>query len=393
MIPTRAAFPTPTRREAAVSLLLLLWLEAGYALALRLLAGLAWPAALWQAAVCVLAGGVLLLAVIVVLSAPKKLARVSQAAYRAAGPFMGLAQYGLPWLGWAALIWWLNGGDLAPFSALRSGAAVSLFSYLTGLAVVVRLRPRASEVEITRTDVVVDRLPPAFEGYQILHLSDLHSGSWLSRASLSERLAAAGSLAPDLVVFTGDLAARPDLVEEAAAALGELAARDGMVAVLGNHDHWIGEGLVSNALAEAGVRVLANEHMALEREGERLYFVGVEDCCYVGRDDLPGALRGIPDGAPVIIATHSPDIVFNPLSARALLTLSGHTHGGQIVFPWVGPLYVPTKLGRRRMSGLLSVDGRLLYVNRGLGEIFPPMRLHCPPELALLTLHRAPGSV
>jgi len=130
----------------------------------------------------------------------------------------------------------------------------------------------------------------------------------------------------------------------------------------------------------------------VESGGERLYLVGVEDCCYVGRDDLPGALRGVPEGAPVVIATHSPDIVFKPLAARASVILSGHTHGGQVVFPWIGPLYVPTKLGRRRMSGLLSVGGTVLYVNRGLGEISPPMRLNCPPEIALLTLRSRPSS-
>jgi len=385
--------PIPTRREVLLALLLALWLEVGYALALKLVAGLAWVIALWQAAACVVASGPLLLAVIIVLSVPKKLARLSRTAYVATWPFMSLAQYGLPWLGWSALVWWLNGGGVSTSETLRSGAAIAVFSYLSGFVAMLRLRPRPEDVEVTRTDVSVERLPPSFDGYQILHLSDLHNGSPLARASLSERLAAADGLAPDLVLFTGDLAARAEALEEAASALGRLKARDGIIAVLGNHDHWLGKQPVSEALAAAGVRVLGNEHMALERTGSALYLVGVEDCCYIGRDDLPGALRGVPDGAPVIIATHSPDIVFEPLAARASLILSGHTHGGQVVFPWIGPLYVPTRLGRRRMQGLLSVAGRLLYINRGLGEIFPPMRLHCPPEIALVTLRSKPDSV
>ena len=388
-----AAAPVPTRRQVVVYLLLALWLEAGYVVALMLFTGIAWATALWQAAVCAVASGPFLATVIAALSAPKKLARLSRRAYIATWPFMSLAQYGLPWLGWSALVWWLNGGEVSRLDALHSGAAIAIFSYVNGFAAMLRLRPRAGDVEVTHADVHVDRLAPAFDGYRILHISDIHGGSPLYRASVRERLAAAEGMTVDLVVFTGDLASQTDAVEDAASALGELEARDGIVAVLGNHDYWMGEEKVSEALAAVGVRVLRNAHMAVERGGDRLYVVGVEDCCYVGRDDLPGALRGVPEGAPVVVATHSPDIVFKPLAARASLILSGHTHGGQVVFPWIGPLYVPTKLGRRRMSGLLSVGGTVLYVNRGLGEISPPMRLNCPPEIALLTLRSKPDSV
>ena len=387
-----AAAPVPTRRQVVVYLLLALWLEAGYVVALMLFTGIAWATAAWQAAVCAVVSGPFLVTVIAVLAVPKKLARISRRAYIATWPFMSLAQYGLPWLGWSALVWWMNGGEVSRLDALHSGAAIAIFSYVNGFAAMLRLRPRAGDVDVTRVDLYVERLPPAFDGYRILHISDIHGGSPLYRASVRERLAAAEGMAVDLVVFTGDLASQTDAVEDAASALGELEARDGIVAVLGNHDYWMGEEVVSEALAAVGVRVLRNAHMVVESGGERLYLVGVEDCCYVGRDDLPGALRGVPEGAPVVIATHSPDIVFKPLAARASVILSGHTHGGQVVFPWIGPLYVPTKLGRRRMSGLLSVGGTVLYVNRGLGEISPPMRLNCPPEIALLTLRSRPSS-
>jgi hypothetical protein len=132
--------------------------------------------------------------------------------------------------------------------------------------------------------------------------------------------------------------------------------------------------------------VLANEHVALERGGHRLYLAGVKDASYSRLDDLPGALRGIPDEAPVIVITHSPDLVLKPMADRAALILAGHTHGGQVVFPWLGPLYIPTRLGRRRMSGLIEVNGGRVFINRGLGEVFPPMRLNCPPQIALITL-------
>jgi predicted MPP superfamily phosphohydrolase len=387
------AIPAPTRRELVGFSLLLLWLTSGYAAILSLVLGLAWWVALREAVPCVAACGPLLLVVIGAVTLPKRLTGVSQGAYWVAAAAAGPLQYAIPWLGWSAIIWAMNAGRVSAASALVAGASVAAFSFLTGLAVMLMLRPRVQDVGVTCTEVTVDRLPHAFDGYQILHVSDIHGGGHLSRGSVPDRLAKAEALHPDLVVFTGDLAASHGAVEEAADALACLTARDGTIAVLGNHDHWIGEKRVAAALAARGARVLGNEHLTLARNGDILYMVGVKDASYVRRDDLPAALAGIPDGAPVIMLTHSPDVVYKPLSERASLILSGHTHGGQVVFPWIGPLYVPTRLGRRRMSGLLSLDGRLIFINRGLGEIFPPMRLNCPPELALLTLRRRGGAV
>jgi predicted MPP superfamily phosphohydrolase len=221
----------------------------------------------------------------------------------------------------------------------------------------------------------------------------MHGGGRLSRTSIRDRLHRVGCLCADLVAFTGDLAASEGALEESADALAGLRAHDGSVAVLGNHDHWIGEERVTEVLAARGIAVLGNGHLKLERNGDALYIVGVKDASYVRRDDLQRAFGGVPPEAPAIMLTHSPDIVLKPLSHRASLVLSGHTHGGQMIFPWIGPLYVPTRLGRRRMSGLLRAEGQLLYINRGLGEVFPPMRLGCPPEVALLTLRRRGQSV
>ncbi len=379
--------PATTWRNLLTCLLMSLWLWLGYSLSLLAVAGIR-QAALWQGAVCVLASGPLLLGVIGLLSIPKKIIRVAPAVYRALGPTLALSQYILPWVGWSALIWWMNRSLLTPLSALETGAVLAIFSYASGFLLVLLLRPRAASIEITQTEVTLPDLPLAYDGYRILHISDIHGGSRLALASAADRLAIAKSLAPDLIVFTGDLASRAEHVTKVADALGRLRARDGLVAVLGNHDHWIGEDKVANALAKVGFTVLGNEHLMLTQNGNSVYLVGVKDPTYLRQDDLPAALRGVPEQATVIILSHSPDIVLNPLASRSALILSGHTHGGQMVFPWIGPLYAPTRLGRRRMSGLQTVEGRLLYINRGLGEVFPPMRLNCPPELAMITLRK-----
>jgi hypothetical protein len=115
----------------------------------------------------------------------------------------------------------------------------------------------------------------------------------------------------------------------------------------------------------------------------------VNDSAYTGKADLAAALAGIPEGVVVILLSHAPTIVRDPLAGRAALILAGHTHGGQVVLPVIGPLYVPSRLGRRHAAGLHRIGNAWLFITRGVGEIIPPLRINCPPEIALLTLRAA----
>ncbi|UCC69541.1 MAG: metallophosphoesterase [Armatimonadota bacterium] len=387
MTASSSAQPPGSGRQLAAFLLLFLWLEAGYVPLLRLTAQLSWPSALWQAAVCVLASPLLLLFVVNILSWAKDIRGLP----RLLGPvfwvLLDLSQFALPWLGWSALLVSMNFTRLSWPDALGAAAAIAAFSYLNGLAIILIFRPKARDVQVTHHEVTVPNLPRPFHGYRILHLSDIHGGGWLPPPAIRARLRPAASLAPDIIIFTGDLGASArGNVESIAQLLGGLPSKQGIVGVLGNHDQWTGEERVVNALSAAGVRVLRNSHLAIARDGATLYLAGVKDASYTGSDDLPAALEGIPDDAPVLLLSHTPGIVDQPLSARAFLVLSGHTHGGQVVLPHIGPIHVPSRVERRLASGLHQMDGRWLFVNRGLGEIFPPIRLNCPPEMALLTL-------
>jgi len=273
---------------------------------------------------------------------------------------------------------------------------------------VLAFRPRPRDVQVTRLEIPIPELPAGFDGYRILHLSDFHKGLYLSAEGLVARLSAAASIEPDLVVFTGDLADRgADHAEHAAGILASLPTEDGTVAVLGNHDYWVGEDAITQSFSRHGVKVLANSHLTLSRGGDTMYLAGVGDASYLSKDDLAAALDGIPTGAPgrraspgrrpspgrraspIVLLSHAPDIIRKPLSARASLVLAGHTHGGQVVLPGIGPIYVPSRLGRAYASGLHRIDGRWLLINRGLGEVFPPLRINCPPEIILLTLRLA----
>jgi len=386
--PTRA--PPLTFGRAAAGLLFLLWLELGYALLLRALVPTGWCASFWQAALCVAAIVPLTAATIGFISAPKYLSGASRRAVTVLWTVAQMFEAFLPWLAWSTLLR-LAGPSSWP-AALCGGGGITIFSYLTGAMLLVLLRPRPGQVELTRLELPVPGLPAAFDGYQILHITDLHCGSLIPAREVRARLAAGSELTCDMVAFTGDAASGVGGLPAAAAALSLLRPRDAAFAVLGNHDTWLGPTLVRETLVEHGLRVLVNEHAAISRGGYSIYIAGVGNTAYSDRDDLPVTLRGIPEGGIVVLLSHAPNIVLRPLAPRAALILAGHTHGGQLVLPLVGPLYVPSSLGRRYAAGLFGRPGGWLFINRGLGEMFPPVRLLCPPEIALVTLRAAPGA-
>jgi len=385
--PVGAPDPTPGWRGAIPYVGLSAWLLGGYFLLIALVGHLPWTDALWRAAICLVAIAPLLELVIGAIALLKRAS--SGVPPGLVGMLWGIGnavQFLLPWLGWSAALW---ASGIAGSPALVVGAAVALFSYATGAAALAVFHPRATSVRLTHIEVPLGGLPPAFDGYRILHISDIHAGPFASARSIASRLARACGHPVDLVAFTGDLATTRAAVRMGAAAAAQsITATDGAIAVLGNHDRWIGGDYVRAALAEYGVKVLVNEHTTVSRGDAALYVAGVDDASYTRFDDLGAALKGIPAGAPIILLSHTPDIVLDPHAARASLILTGHTHGGQVVLPWLGPIYVPSRLGRRWAAGLYDLGGRWLFVTRGLGEIFPPIRINCPPEIGVITLRR-----
>lgn len=235
--------------------------------------------------------------------------------------------------------------------------------------------------------IPVRGLATAFDGYVIALVTDLHCGRavpqwWLERVAERCRV-----LAPDLVVLGGDFVshARRDL-QGLEAVVSGFRGRDGTVAVLGNHDHWIGPTAVSAVLERAGVELLLNRHRVLRRNGAELVVGGVDDFAHgaVRPDD---ALRGVPAGVPRVLVSHNPDLIeYLPRDLRVDLMLSGHTHNGQLHWPVVGPLTVPSQFGRRYLHGLHRFGETTLYVSAGVGTGAVPFRWGNPPELPLIRL-------
>jgi predicted MPP superfamily phosphohydrolase len=192
---------------------------------------------------------------------------------------------------------------------------------------------------------------------------------------------------PDLVAITGDFVTyepekfAQDLIET----LRELRPVDATVAILGNHDHWTNPRLVREILAESGILDLSNRVYSLEKEGKHLHIAGVDDMLE-GLDRLDLVLQKMPaEGAAVLLA-HHPDYADNSsATGRFDLQLSGHTHGGQVVFPFIGPKVLP-RGGRKYPNGMYQVGDMIQYTSRGVGTTPLQVRFNCSPEITLFTL-------
>ena len=265
------------------------------------------------------------------------------------------------------------------------GALLSAFTatglILPGLWPSSSLRP----AEVSRVSVPVKGLPAALDGVRIVVVGDTHLGDRITLPRARARLLPLRGLDADIVIFLGDIAgASRSRIAPGAELLDELAPRSQRFFVVGNHEQWIDEKLAIREMRKHGFTPLADANQRLRIRGANLWVAGV-DFDYTWRDHLSRALRGVPDGAPLVLVSHTPDVVSDPLSQRADLLLSGHTHGGQVVLPFLGPLACSSIYGPKYASGLFTVGRSRLFVTRGLGE--GPLRLYCPPEIAVLELH------
>jgi predicted MPP superfamily phosphohydrolase len=250
-------------------------------------------------------------------------------------------------------------------------------------------------LELNCHEVDITGLPESFRGFRIAQLSDFHCSRHVTPAYLLEAVDLALSQNPDLVVLTGDFIHRGyRYVDAVAAALGRLAAPQGVFAVLGNHDFSVRNALgfrryrhlhraVATALRAQGIRVLHNESVCLRRGTATIHLVGVDDL-WSRVCDLERAFAGVGRELPRIVLAHNPRTVEFLGGQRCDLMLSGHTHGGQINLPRMGR---PTlsKKAKRFAAGMYYHNGTHLYVNKGVGFGFR-FRFGVRPEVAVLSL-------
>jgi predicted MPP superfamily phosphohydrolase len=248
-----------------------------------------------------------------------------------------------------------------------------------------------ADFEITEHEVYVPHLHPAFEGYRLVHVSDIHMGHWITRERLAGVVELVNAQAPDLVAITGDFVSYEldDIADDLVASLRQLNPQDATVAVLGNHDHWLGATAVRRLLTDSNIIDVSNDVYTLRRRGAMLHFAGVDDVM-VGADHLPGVLEKLPQPGTAVLLAHEPDFAdVSAASGRFSLQLSGHSHGSQIVLPIRGPLIRGPHF-RKYPLGRYEVDGMTLYTTRGVGTHVIRLRINCPPEITVITLHRRP---
>jgi len=253
------------------------------------------------------------------------------------------------------------------------------------------------------------QLPKAFEGLRVVQISDIHSGSLSDKAAVEKAVDRINALQPDLIFFTGDLV--NNIAEEARAftdVFSRLQSTHGVYSVLGNHDYgdyvdWPDAHAKHRNLAslkelhaQMGWRLLLNEHVHIEKDGEKIVVAGVENWSARGRfvsyGNLQAALQGIESAATILLLSHDPshweaEVLHHP--AKVDITFSGHTHGMQFGWEWMRWKWSPVQYIYKHWAGLYHRDRQYLYVNRGFGVIGYPGRVGILPEITMFTLSRA----
>lgn len=245
--------------------------------------------------------------------------------------------------------------------------------------------------EVRELEVRVAGLPAAFEGYRIVHLTDLHTSRLLQGPWMRAVVDRANSLDPALIVISGDLVdGTPEARANDFPPLADLRATDGVYGVPGNHEYYAAYGQWMNVFRDLGIRMLVNEHAVVRRGEGALVVAGVADQVGPTRGeigpDIGRALAGRPDGAPVLLLDHRPGNAQANRAAGADIQLSGHTHGGHAR----GLDLIVAAANSGFVSGRYTVDGMTLYVSNGAG-LWPgfPIRLGVPSEITRITLRAA----
>jgi len=243
-----------------------------------------------------------------------------------------------------------------------------------------RGRRNTLDIRVRHNEVPVGNLPSSFDGFTILHISDLHAD--LNPPAMQALAELVAGLEYDACVLTGDYRASTSGPHEPALrAMAGLCTQlaQPVYGVFGNHDSI----RMLPGMEAMGIRMLLNEHVRLERGTEAIYLVGVDDAHYYRVDSVAGAAAEIPVDAVSILLSHTPEIYRQAAHAGFDLMLCGHTHGGQICLPGGIPLTLDSKCPRYMGSGAWVYLDMHAYTTVGAGSCIVPVRLNCPPEVVI----------
>ena len=243
------------------------------------------------------------------------------------------------------------------------------------------------DFEIVDLKVKIPDLDPVFEDYRIAHISDIHLGQWISAKRIEGVVNMVNKQEPDLVAITGDSVSYVlnEPVLDMLRFLKNLKPKDATVAVLGNHDHWVGAKDIRRVMNESNIIELENDVYTIKRGKSYLYIAGV-DSVTLEKQDLDAVLRKLPVSGHAILLAHEPDFAdISSATGRFSLQLSGHSHGGQLVIPGLGTPFKGFQF-KKYPLGEYQVGDMVQYTNRGLGTNVFWIRINCPPEITILQL-------
>lgn len=237
--------------------------------------------------------------------------------------------------------------------------------------------------------IAVPELPEAFNGFRIVHLTDLHYGPLVPLSLIRHVVNRANQIPRDITVCTGDYVHErnaTDQIDTVWPELARLEAPMGVFSILGNHDHWADTNRSDYWLKQTG-QDLRHKTACIERNGQRLWLAGTGDL-WEDKKPLDPLLEAIPDTDCRIVLAHNPDTADTAFLKRVDLMLCGHTHGGQVSIPFLGTPMLPVK-NKNYNSGLkTSARGVRIFISRGIGWAILPVRFNCMPEIAVLELFR-----
>lgn len=298
---------------------------------------------------------------------------------------------------WPALVWWAACAVfclLAPLVLLASWALgwplTTCMAVAGGLCLVAGVRAIWRTPQVRNVPLRFPDLPQGLEGYRIAQISDVHCGPFAPEERVRAWVQQVNELQPDLIAVTGDLIVNGNShIPDVSRALGGLRARDGVFVIMGNHDYFGAGETLARALKDAGLKLLRNEAASVRRGDATLLVAGVDDT-WTGRSDPARALaRRDPSAFPILLA-HDPALFAQSVRLGVPLTLSGHTHGGQLAIPFFSRRFNLARLVEKYTAGLYRQEDSLLYVNRGIGTTGPPLRIGARAEISVFTLHKGP---
>lgn len=259
-----------------------------------------------------------------------------------------------------------------------------------GLVYSALIEPGRPRVETVR--LKLKRVTGSLSGIRIAQISDIHMGGWMTADRLQNVVDLVRAQNPDVLLITGDFITGHEFTAETQQAVDDLVdvltplAKDiPTFAVLGNHDYWTDAQVVRGMLASCGIIELTNSVFTWTRAEGSLNLCGVDDV-WAGDVRLNEVIAQLDDRSPAILLAHEPDFAdTSAATGKFDLQVSGHSHGGQVVLPLLGPPILPY-LGNKYPSGLYQVENMIQYTNRGVGMLSPAVRFNCPPEITIFVL-------